>query len=208
MKYYPAFLNLENKPAVVIGGGSVAERKVRSLMDAGATVKVISPNITKNLQKLKQKGLITHLTRNFRRGDTGKAFVVVACTSSSELNGRIAREASHLVNVITEPDKGNYIVPSTVKRGPLTIAVATGGISPALSKTIRKELQDLYDREFALYVKFIESIRQQAMEKIADNKKREKFLKSLASRSILEKLRTGSFQSVCKKVLADLKKIG
>jgi precorrin-2 dehydrogenase/sirohydrochlorin ferrochelatase len=208
VKYYPAFLNLADKPAIVIGGGAVAERKVRSLVEAGAAVKVISPDITKNLQKLKQKGLITHLTRNYRRGDAGKAFVVVACTSSSELNDKIAREAMHLVNVITEPDKGNYIVPSTVKRGPLTIAVSTGGISPALSKTIRKELQYLYNREFSLYVKFIESIRQQAIKKIADNKKREKFLKSLASRSILDKLRTGSFQSVYKKVLADLNKIG
>jgi precorrin-2 dehydrogenase/sirohydrochlorin ferrochelatase len=208
VKYYPAFLNLANKRAAVIGGGTVAERKVRSLIEAGAEVKVISPDITKNLQKLKQKGLITHVKRNYRRGDTGKAFVVLACTSSSELNDKVAREARHLVNVITEPDKGNYIVPSTVKRGPMTIAVTTGGISPALSKTIRKELQYLYDREFVLYVKFIESIRQQAMEKIADKKKREKFFKSLASKSILDKLRTGRFQSVYKKVLSDLNKIG
>jgi precorrin-2 dehydrogenase/sirohydrochlorin ferrochelatase len=207
VKYYPAFLNLADKTAVVIGGGAVAERKVRSLIKAGAEVKVISPDITKNLQKLEHKGLITHLTRNYRKGDAARAFIVVVCTPSSELNDRIAREAGNLVNVIAEPDKGNYIVPSTVKRGPLTIAVATGGISPALSKTIRKELQDLYDREFARYVKFTASVRQQAMEKIADNKKRETFLKSLASRSILGKLRTGGFKSVYKKVIADLNKI-
>lgn len=204
MKYYPAFLNLKDKKAVVVGGGKVAERKARSLINAGAALKVISPDITENLRKLKEKGLIKHIKRNYKRGDLKDAFIVVAGTSSAEINLKIAQEAPHLVNVIDAPSEGNFIVPSLVRRGPLTIAISTEGASPAISKAVRKEIERLYGREFVLYLKFVELIRKEAREKITNNKKREKFLKSLASEELFNAVRNKGFRDTYKKIVSSL----
>ena len=204
MKYYPAFLNLKDKKAVVAGGGKVAERKARSLVNAGAAVKVISPDITENLRKLKKKGLIKHIKRNYREGDLEDAFIVVAGTSSVEINAKIAREAPHLVNVIDLPSTGNYIVPSMVRRGPLAIAISTEGASPAISKAVRKEIERLYGREFALYLRFVDLIRKEAREKITNCKKREKFLKSLASEELFAAVRDRGFRAAYKKIVSSL----
>ena len=207
MKYYPAFLDLKDKKAVVAGGGKVAERKVRSLINAGAAVKVISPDITENLRKLKKKGSIKHIKRNYKRGDLKDAFIVVVGTSSAEINLKIAQEAQYLVNVIDAPSEGNYIVPSIVRRGPLAIAISTEGVSPAVSKAVRQEIEKLYGREFALYLKFVGLIRKKAREKITNNKTRENFLKSLASEELFTAVRNKGFSAVYKKILSSLDSI-
>lgn len=204
MKYYPAFLNLKNKKAVVIGGGKVAERKIRSLLRAGASVTVVSPDITKAMHKLRGKGSLTHVRRNYRKGDLKKAFIVFACTSSPEINTIVARDAEHLVNVVDTPDDGNFIVPSNVKRGPLTIAISTEGASPAMSKAIRGELEELYDREFARYLKFLTTMRSKALKEIRDDRNREMFLKSLASQEVLTVLRRKGFNALSGKILKSL----
>lgn len=207
MKYYPAFLNLTGKKAVVIGGGKVAERKIRSLIRAGASVTVISPVITNNINKLKDKGSLAHMRRRYRKGDLKDAFIAFACTSSAQTNTKIADDAEHLVNVIDTPDEGNFIVPSNVKRGPLTIAISTEGASPAMSKAIRSELESLYDREFARYLKFLNTMRATALNEIKDKGKREKFLKSLGSEKILATLRNRGFDALSRNILISLKKL-
>jgi len=205
VKYYPAFLDLQSKKAVVVGGGRVAERKVRLLIRAGADVKIVSPAITAALSRLKEQGLLKHVRRNYREGDLKNAFVVIAATSSPETNTKIAHDSEYLVNVVDPPSEGNFIVPSSVKRGPLTLAISTEGASPAVSKAIRKEIEAHYDREFALYLRFVEKVRKQAIGKITDRKKREKFLKSLASEEAFRILRHKGFSAIAEKVLSALK---
>lgn len=204
MKYYPVFLDLQNKKAVVVGGGRVAERKVRLLIKAGADVKIISPSITSGLTKLKEQGKLRHVGRNYRKGDLKEAFVVVASTSSPVTNTKVAHDAQYLVNVVDPPSEGNFIVPSSVKRGPLTLAISTEGASPAVSKAVRKEIEAYYDREFARYLRFVEDVRKQAIGKIPDREKREKFLKSLASEEALRILRSKGFSAISEKVLSGL----
>ncbi len=204
MKYYPAFVNLEDKKAVVVGGGKVAERKVRLLINAGASVKLVSPEITRNIKKLVEKGLLEHTRRNYRHGDLNDAFIVIAATSDTTLNTRIAGEARHLVNVIDMPSEGNYIVPSIVKRGPLTIAISTEGASPAVSKAIRMEIEGLYGKEFALYLKLMERVRNKAIQEITNSKEREKFLKTLASKAVLNSLRNNGYTATYKRILSSL----
>lgn len=206
MKYYPVYLNLKDKKAVVVGGGGVAERKALTLVKAGASVKIISPSITRRLKKLVENGKIIHIKRNYKRGDLKGAFVVIAGTSSVEINTGIARDAGHLINVIDTPSEGNFIAPSIVKRGPLTLAISTEGASPAVSKAIRKEIEKFYGREFALYLKLMKSVRRKAMKKIADPKKREKLLKTLAAGEIFRALRNKGFGAVSKKISALLDK--
>ncbi len=205
MKYFPVFLNLNAKKAVVIGGGKVAERKVLALIKAGAFVKVISPNITKTLERLRKKGLLIHLKRHYRKGDLKDAFIVIAGTSSAQTNTKIAQDARHLrdesqrlLNVIDTPSEGNFIAPSIVKRGPLTIAISTEGCSPAVSKTIRKEIEKCYGTEFAHYLRFVGLMRKKAIKEIKDDKKREEFLKGLASEKIFNALRRKGTSSLSK----------
>lgn len=196
MKYYPVFLNLKGKKAVVVGGGRVAERKILVLIKAGAAVKIISPDITTNLERLRKKRLLTHIKRTYKKGDLKGAFVVIACTSSPLTNAKIAREARHLVNVIDAPMEGNFIAPSIVRCGPLTIAISTEGTSPAAAKTIRKELEKLYGAEFSHYLKFIGKMRKEAVNKIKDARKKEEFLKGLASEKIFNTLKERGYSYI------------
>ncbi|MBI5195914.1 MAG: bifunctional precorrin-2 dehydrogenase/sirohydrochlorin ferrochelatase [Nitrospirae bacterium] len=200
MNYYPVYLNLRGKKAVVAGGGNVAERKALALLKAGAAVAVVSPELTERLGYLKKKGKITHIRRQYKKGDLRNAFIVVACTSSEKTNTEIARNAKCLVNVVGTPSEGNFIVPSTVKRGHLTIAVSTGGVSPAVSKAIRKELEKLYGREFAHYLRALVQMRRKAIKKIKDIKKRRKKFKDLASEEMFNILRSKGFKAASEKV--------
>ncbi len=211
MTYYPAFLDLKDKRAVVIGGGRVAERKVSSLLKAGAKVTVISPSLTARLTKEKRKKTIIHKAKEFEKGDVRGAFLVIAATDSPETNRKAALNAPALVNVADVPSQCNFIAPSVVKRGPLVIAISTGGSSPALAKTIRKELEKMYGTDFSGYLRFISALRHRALAEIRDAKKRAEFLKFSGSAEMLELLRSKGFAEARKRVLkryADMGKGG
>jgi precorrin-2 dehydrogenase/sirohydrochlorin ferrochelatase len=187
--YYPVFLNLSERKAVVIGGGKVAERKILPLLRAGADVTVISPEITSKIEQIKKKKQVTHIPRFYRKGDLRGAFLVIAATDSPVINEQVSREASCLVNVVDTPHLCNFIVPSSMIRGPLNIAISTSGVSPALSRSIRKELEKVYGCEFSRYLRSLRKIRQDAMEIIHDKKKRAAFLKCIASEEMIKKVR-------------------
>ena len=193
--------------AVIVGGGRVAERKAAALLKTGALVKIISPAITTTLEKYKKQGLVTHKKREYRQGDLRDAFIVIAATSSAQTNNRVeadSKDLPRLLNVVDTPTMGNFIVPSIVKRGHLTIAISTEGCSPALSKAIRKELEEIYGPEFSHYLKFVENIRKQAMQKIKESGDREKFLKSLASEEIFRTLRKNGVKTAVKKIQSQI----
>lgn len=196
MNYYPAFLNLQGKKAVVVGGGNIAERKILSLLKAGAEVTVVSPAITARLCKEKTKKSIKHIARCYRKGDLRGSFLVIAATDDPSVNTQVAKDAPSLVNVVDVPKECSFIAPSVIKRGPLTIAISTGGVSPAFSKTIRQELEKIYGLEIGDYLKFVGNIRKKALAGISDKKKRERFLKDLASGKMLQSLRAKGLQIV------------
>jgi len=198
--YYPAFLNLQGKRVVVVGGGRVAGRKILALLKAGAGVTVISPEITKRIEGEKLKGRIKHISRQYRRGDSRKAFLVIAATSSQEINRRVSEEAPCLVNVVDTPSLCNFIVPSVVQRGHLIIAVSTSGISPALSKSIRKELEKLYGAAFGKYLQLLEKIRKKTKGEMTDKKQRTKFLKGFATEEMIKMLRQKGFKEVVRNI--------
>ena len=192
--YYPIFLNLKGKKVVVIGGGKVAERKILALLKTSADITVVSPEITKKIKKEKVKGGIKHICRQYRKGDLRKAFLVIAATDSPNVNEQVSKDAPCLVNVVDTPHLCNFIVPSVIKRNPLTIAVSTSGVSPALSRSIRKELEKMYGSEFSHYLKLLKRIRTEAMRVIKDKRKRGEFLKAIASEKIIEMLREKGFK--------------
>lgn len=207
MKYYPVFLNLQDKKAVIVGGGKIAERKALALLKAGASVTVVSPELTLPLLRLRDSNRIQHVSRLYRKQDVRGAFVVIAATDSTEINSRVSRDAEGLVNVVDVPPLCNFIAPSVIQRGPFMLAISTSGASPALAKTIRQELETLYGSEIGGYLKFLNGIRTKALTAISEQSTREKFLKDLASEKMLQMLRARGIQEVKKAVLSKLDKI-
>ena len=144
-KLYPVMLDLTEKLCIVVGGGKVALRKIKTLLDnnPGVLIKIISPFLCQELEAiLKEENYtateqLTWLNREYKKGDVGGAFLVYACTGYHEINVSIAREAREkgiLVNCVSLPEESSFIVPASVVRGDLTISISTGGKSPALSK--------------------------------------------------------------------------
>jgi len=207
MNYYPAFLNLKGKKAVVVGGGRIAERKVLSLVKAGADVTVVSPQLTERLRKEKEAKRIRHRARKYRPGDLKDSFLVIAATDSPEVNSKVACGAPALLNVVDVPRECNFIAPSVVKRGQLVFAISTGGTSPAFAKAVRKEIEKSYGRVFSDYLGFVKALRPRAMREIGDKAAREEFLKGLASGDILDMLRTKGLDAVKQLVMAGFRKL-
>ena len=208
MNFYPVFLNIKNKKAVVVGGGKVAERKVLSLLRAGADVTVVSPSITERLRKVFSQKKISYLQRPYKKGDLRGAFLVIAATDSPKTNQRISRDSPALVNVVDVPELCNFIAPSVVARDPLLIAISTSGASPAFSSSVRKELEKLYGPDFSDYLKFVKKVREKAMKVVPQQGKRADFLKSLSSEETLKVLHKGGVEGVKERVLARLAKLG
>jgi len=191
-RYYPAFLDLEEKRCVVIGGGRVAERKVRDLLRSGASVSVVSPELTSGLERMKNQGLISHKSRRFRATDISNAFLAIAATNHMETNRKVASHSGDtLVNVVDEPDICSFIVPSSLRRGPLTIAVSTSGSSPAMARAIRQELEGLFGKDVGAYLEDLCQQRERAIKEISDPKERKRKLKELGSPEVLSKLLKG-----------------
>lgn len=189
MSYYPAFLDLKGKKAVVVGGGRIAERKVFSLIRSGAEITVVSPSLTRRLSRAEFDNRIRHVSRDYRKGDLRDSFLVIAATDDPATNRKVANDAPALVNVVDVPSQCNFIAPSVVRRGQLIIAVSTSASSPAFSRTIRKELEKIYGGEFSGYLRFVAKMRSKAFSEIGNKSDRMKFLKGLASEKTLRILR-------------------
>lgn len=188
-RHYPLYLDLEGKKVYVIGGGKVAERKVLSLLESGADVTVISPSVTERLKTLSQKKQIRYIPRPFRKGDLKCSFLAVISTGRKEINRSVAKEAKLsccLYNVADDPEVSNFIVPSTIKREKLTIAISTGGISPALSKKIRMELEKRYGKEYGIFLNLIEGRRKRLMKEIPSESIRRRIFQKLVDSGLPE----------------------
>lgn len=171
MKTYPVFLvKLADSRCVVVGGGQVAARKVTALRQASAQVVVISPIVCKPLQKLAAQGHIHVVDRDYRWGDLEEAFLVVAATDDPDVNRQVweeARARGLLVNVVDDPDHCNFIAPSVVRRGPLTLAISTSGRCPALSRHLRRRLEREFGPAYAGYVELLGDLRDKVVDALS-----------------------------------------
>ena len=142
-EYYPVYLNLSGKRCVIVGGGAVAQGKIAALRQSGATITLISPDATPGIQKAALMGDIEWQVRKYQLGDLTGAFIAVAATNVWHINREIYEEADRLgvlLNVVDDPDLCTFIAPSIVKKGPVTLAISTGGASPALARKLRETL--------------------------------------------------------------------
>jgi precorrin-2 dehydrogenase/sirohydrochlorin ferrochelatase len=150
--YFPAFLDLSGRRCLVVGGGEIAERKVRALLDCAARVIVVSPALTPGLSALARADRIVHHRRAFLRTDVRGCAVVIAATGAALADAAVAAAARRrraLVNVVDRPAQCDFIFPSVLRRGNFQIAVSTGGRSPALAREIRRRLEPLFGPEYA-----------------------------------------------------------
>jgi precorrin-2 dehydrogenase/sirohydrochlorin ferrochelatase len=185
---FPAFLDLEGRRAVVVGGGGVAERKVRALADCGARVTVISPEVTSGLASLVSEGEVAHEARAYRAGDLDGAAIAFVAVDDPETSARAAEDARAAripVNVVDRPGACDFIVPSVLRRGPLAIAVSTGGASPAWARRLRKRLEAEIGPEWERLMDALAAVRARLMEEMADAGERRVALMRLADDACL-----------------------
>jgi precorrin-2 dehydrogenase/sirohydrochlorin ferrochelatase len=162
VKTYPIFAVIEDKPCLVVGGGAVGERKVLDLMAAGARVTVVSRTLTPELAALADRGEITYLPEDFRESQVEGMALVMAATDDPQVNARVSAAAQARaiwVNVADEPEYCSFIVPAQVRRGDLTLAISTGGASPALARQVREELQQHFGPEYGPYLDLLRRVR-------------------------------------------------
>lgn len=142
-------MNVQGRLAVVVGGGSVAERKVAALLEAGATVRVVSPELAPALEHLRGRGQITWEARRFEATLLDGATLAFAATNDDAVNAAVvaaARQRSILVNDASKAERGDFATPAVYRKGELTISVDTGGTAPAVSKLVREKLGGLIER--------------------------------------------------------------
>jgi precorrin-2 dehydrogenase/sirohydrochlorin ferrochelatase len=164
-RLYPAMLRLEGQPCVVVGGGQVATRKISRLLQSGAAVGVIAPELSPALQALVEDGRLRLERREYQSGDLTGAALAFAATSSREVNAAVAREA-HAggipVNVADDPQSSTFQVPAVAERDGLTVAISTSGRSPAYARRLREEIEALFSPErlalLDLYAELRESL--------------------------------------------------
>jgi siroheme synthase-like protein len=152
MGFFPVSLDLARRACVVVGGGMVAERRIEALLRAGADVTVISPTLTPTLATLAESGLFRHVDRVYDKGDLDGAtlaFTAVDDAAVSAAVSRDARERGVWVNAADDPAHCDFILPGVVRRGVLTVAVGSGGASPALTRALREHLDDALGHEWA-----------------------------------------------------------
>jgi precorrin-2 dehydrogenase/sirohydrochlorin ferrochelatase len=194
MRYYPAFLDLQGAACLVVGGGQVGERKVKTLMDCGAVVHLVSPELTPFLVEEVRQGRVRLLAPEFLHEHLEGMFLVIGATDNPEVNQRIsveARSRNLLCNIVDKPRECNFIVPSQVHRGDLVIAVSTGGRSPALAKKIRQDLENLFPDIYSRYVALLGRVREYLLAQGLPQARNQQIFESLIEAPILESLQQG-----------------
>ena len=166
MRYYPIYLDIRDRRCLVVGAGGVGTRKVTSLLKCGARVTVISPETTPAIEALAQSGKIKLKKRTYRQSDLNDVFLVIGATDDQEMNRRISSDAGRLnllCNIADRPEICNFILPSIVNRGDLTIAISTAGQSPAMAKTLRKKLERQFGTEYGDLLRLMGAIRKKLL---------------------------------------------
>jgi siroheme synthase-like protein len=197
MTLFPAFLKLENRLVIVIGGGSIATQKIPSLLQAGARARVISPELHPHLAEYVRRREIDWHPKPFSPDDLEGAFLVIAATSIRELNASVFAEAERrniLCNSVDDIDNCHFYYGSVLQRGDLQIAISTNGKSPALAQRLRLELEQQFGPEYAAWLEWLGAAREvlRAKSSGADAETAKRWLHLLASQPSFEEFRKHS----------------
>jgi precorrin-2 dehydrogenase/sirohydrochlorin ferrochelatase len=192
-------LHLRGRSVVVVGGGRVAARKCLTLLRSKAVVTVVAPALTTGLQRLVRLGWIKYLSKEFSAGDIKDAAIVFAATDQPEVNRAVAAESSLLgipVNVSDAPKLSSFSSPATIRRGNLSISVATEGRAPALSRAIRKQIAATFGREYSETVTLLGKIREKLLTQNDNRRYNKRILSDLANSSIPVLFKNGLLKEI------------
>lgn len=195
---YLISLDLTNKKCLVVGGGNVAERKVLSLLECGALVYVVSPDLTPVLKSLFEESLIQYRQGKYQSYDLADKFLVIGAAGTETVNRQVADDCAQrnlIVNIVDDPTKGSFFVPASLKRGSLTIAVSTGGKSPLLARKIKEELENAYGTHYEEFLDLLGYLREDVIKNVADPEKKKKILENLVNDDVLNMLKEGRIDS-------------
>ncbi|MDY6989031.1 MAG: bifunctional precorrin-2 dehydrogenase/sirohydrochlorin ferrochelatase [Thermodesulfobacteriota bacterium] len=166
MRYYPVNLDVRHRDCLVVGGGSVAERKVRTLLECGAKITVITLDATEHLETLRADGRMELNFRGYQSSDLDGRFLVIGATDDEVMNQTISRDAASrgiLCNIADRPEACTFVLPAIACQGDLVIAVSTSNKSPAVAKYIRQAMEKKFGPEYATLLDLMGAIRQRFM---------------------------------------------
>ena len=199
MRYYPVYLDISERTCLVIGGGSVATRKVQTLMACGAKVTVVSPEVTSTIQRLYDEKQIVLKLRPYQSEDLDTAFLVIGATNDESLNLKISGDAENrnlLCNIADRPEVCNFILPSIVHRGDLIIGISTSGRSPAMAKSIRKELEKQFGLEYAVFLQLMGAIRKRLLSQAHEPEAHKHLFERLINEGLLDLIRNAQTAAI------------
>ena len=184
MNLFPIFLKLGGRPCLVVGGGAMAEGKIAGLLEAGAAITVVAPEVRDEVREWSSSARITWIARRFRPTDLEGAFLAVAATSRLEVNDLVFREARKrgiLCNVVDDPERCDFYYPAVLRRGRLQIAISTGGLSPALAQRLRRELELEFSLDYGDWLEELGEARRQLINRPGNRTQLRRRLHRLAS---------------------------
>jgi len=199
MRYYPIYLDIKDRDCLVVGGGSVGTRKVKTVLECGANVTVVSLAATEKLHQLSNNGEIKLEERPFQTTDLDDRFLVIGCTDNQELNVNIHAEAERrglLCNIADRPKVCNFILPSIVNRGDLIIAISTSGKSPAFAKKLRKHLEKEFGNEYAKFLNLMGAIRQKLLNQDNEPEAHKHLFEQLIEKDLVQMLKNGDTENI------------
>jgi precorrin-2 dehydrogenase/sirohydrochlorin ferrochelatase len=206
VKYYPLFLDITDRRCVVVGGGDVAERKVGRLLDFGASVIVVGKALTPGLETMKKEGRINHIDADYDKAFINDAFLVIGATDRDDVNAEISRDGREkgiLVNIVDDPDKCDFVLPSLLKQGDLLIAISTGGKSPALAKKLREDMEQLFGTEYQTLLEVMGQLREKLVVKGRSSDENRRLFEAVVHSDILQHIKDKSWEKV-KKIIYDI----
>lgn len=194
---YPINLFLDDKPCLVIGGGTVAAGKIKGLLAAHGNVTVIAPHFCRAVLSYGTHAQVTLKERPYEKGDEEGYFLVLCCSDDSAVNERAAKEAlsrKQLVNVCDCPSQSNWATPSVIRRGDLLLTISTNGKSPALSRKIRQRLEKEFPSEYGEQLNGLGELRNEAMSRLTTPQERQTFWRGALTNQIMEYIETHRIQ--------------
>lgn len=192
MRYYPINLDVKGRPCLVVGGGFVGERKVNTLLDCGAIVKVVTAEATEALERLASEGRIELILREYQSGDLEGHFLVIGATDSEEVNQQVTGDAarcSMLCNIADRPESCNFVLPAIVRQGDLVIAISTSNKSPAVARRIRETLEGQFGPEYALLLNLMGAVRRKLLTQGKSPEVHKRLFQQLLDGGLLEMIR-------------------
>lgn len=199
MSYYPVFIDLQDKDVLVVGGGAVAQRKIETLLEHKARPRIVSRHLTPFLKEMVKEGRVEFLGDDFLKDHLNGAFMVIAATNDARLNKEVstlAQDRGLLVNAVDQPSDCNFIVPSILKRGDLTIAVSTSGKSPALAKKVRRDLEGQFGEEYGNLLNLMGHLRKEIIGLGFAQSENKRIFKELIDSDILMRIKGKDWKKV------------